>query len=74
MLTTSKIADVLEILSDGRWYMMKEIQQKAKIDEAQLEWIMDFLTEYGFIVRDEAGKKVRLDRTVQEFLAKTTTA
>jgi hypothetical protein len=53
---------------------MKEIQQKAKIDEAQLEWIMDFLTEYDFIVMDEAGKKVRLDKTVQEFLAKTTTA
>jgi DNA-binding IclR family transcriptional regulator len=71
---TSKIADVLEILSDGRWYTLKEVQQKAKIDEAQLEWIMDFLTEYDFTVKDEAGKKVRLDKTVQEFLAKITTA
>ena len=55
-------------------YTLKEIQEKAKIDEAQLEWIIDFLTEYDFIVKDEEGKKVKLDKAVQEFLAQITTA
>jgi DNA-binding IclR family transcriptional regulator len=74
MSTASKIATILEMLSDGRWYGLEEIHQRAKIDEAQLQRIMDFLDEYGFTVRDEAGKKVKLNRLVQEFLAQTPTA
>ena len=74
MLTTSKITSILEILSDGGWYTLEEIQKKAKIDEAKLQRIMDFLSEYDFIVRSGAGKTVRLNKLAQEFLAQTSTA
>jgi DNA-binding IclR family transcriptional regulator len=72
--TTSKVAEVLEMLNDGRWYELKKIQAKAKIDEAQLQQIMNFLIEYNFAVMDEKAKKVRLNRIAQEFLAQTSTA
>ena len=73
--TTSKIASVLEILSDGRWCTLEEIREKAKIGEAQLQRIIDFLNEYNFIVvRNGAGKSVKLNKMAQEFLAQTSTA
>jgi DNA-binding IclR family transcriptional regulator len=71
---TSKIASILEILSDGRWHALGEIRRMAKIDEAQLQPIMDFLKEYTFIMWDEAGKRVRLNKLAQEFLTQTSTA
>lgn len=65
---TSKIASILEILIDGEWHAIVEIRRIVEIDEAQLQPIMDFLNEYSFIVCDEAGKKVRLNKLTQEFL------
>lgn len=46
----------------------------AKIDESQLQPIMDFLKEYTFIMWDEAGNRVRLNKLAQEFLTQTSTA
>jgi uncharacterized protein YutD len=71
---TNKITSILEMLGDGRWHMLEEIREKLKIDDAQLRQITDFLNKYDFIVKDGAGKKVKLDRIVQEFLAETATA
>jgi hypothetical protein len=44
------------------------------MDEEQIRQIMDFLSEYDFLVRDEAGNRVRLQKVAQEFLAQTTTS
>jgi predicted transcriptional regulator len=72
--TTSRIDDVLEILSDGKWCLLTEIRQRAGVDEEQLRQIMDFLKEYDFIVWDKAEKKVKLNKMAQEFLTQTTSA
>jgi predicted transcriptional regulator len=72
--TMSKVAEVLEMLNDGRWCGLKKIQVEAKINEAQLQQIMSFLVEYNFVVMDEKAKKVRLNRIAQEFLAQTSSA
>jgi uncharacterized protein YutD len=64
----------LEVLSDGRWHMLEEIQQRAKVDDAQLQRITDFLKEYDFIVKDEAEDRIKLNKIVHEFLAETATA
>lgn len=62
------------MLSDGRWYTLRKIREKAGIDEKPLQQIMNFLNEYDFIVKDEAGKRVKLNKMIQEFLAQATTA
>jgi uncharacterized protein YutD len=64
----------LEVLSDGRWHMLEEIQQRAKVDDAQLQRITDFLKEYDFIVKDETENRIKLNKIVHEFLAETATA
>jgi DNA-binding IclR family transcriptional regulator len=71
---TSRIADVLDMLSDGKWYSLTEILQRARVHEDQLRQIMDFLKEYDFIVWDKTEKKVKLNRMAREFLAQTTSA
>lgn len=72
--TTSKIADILEILSDGKWHRLEEIQRVAEMDEDQVHWITEFLMEYMLIVPDGTKKKVKLDKTAQKFLTQPATA
>ncbi len=74
MTTSSKIAEILELLSDGKWRMLEEIQQKTKVDREQIQQIIEFLKEYDFVVLDETEKKIRLNKLAQKFLTQTTTA
>jgi DNA-binding IclR family transcriptional regulator len=73
-LTNSKIEDVLDMLSDGKWHMLMEIRERAKVDEEQIKQIIDFLKEYDFIAWDEREKRVRLKKMAQQFLAQKTSA
>jgi hypothetical protein len=68
---TSKIVGVLEILNDGKWHDLEEIQQKVGINESQGLYITEFLEEYEFIIFDEEKKKAKLNREAKKFLTKT---
>ena len=70
----SKIADVLETLSDGKWHKFEEIQRELEMDEDQFHSVTEFLKEYGFILMDETKRKAKLDKTTQRFLAQPATA
>ena len=65
---------ILEILNDGKWHTLNEIQQKAEIEQEQAEQAISFLEEYNFIITDEAKKKARLDQKTQQFLTRTATS
>ncbi|MEM2118188.1 MAG: hypothetical protein QW386_04120 [Candidatus Bathyarchaeia archaeon] len=65
---TSKISRILEILSDGEWHQLKEIQQEVNLNKKQLQQIIAFLKKYSFIIVDEENWKVKLEKTVQQFL------
>jgi DNA-binding IclR family transcriptional regulator len=65
----SKIAQVLEVLEDGRWHALSEIQEKTGLSESQIQQTVAFLKEYGFIVVNEAGREIKLEEIVREFLA-----
>jgi len=71
--TTSKIMKILEVLADGKWHMLNEVQQETKITKKQLQQIMDFLGQYSFTITDETKEKARLDKKAQDFLAQTAT-
>jgi predicted transcriptional regulator len=68
-VTGKKIAEVLEILNDGQWHSIDEIQSKAKLNENQSKKITDFLSEYDFITVDDDKRKVKLKESVRKFLA-----
>ena len=68
-MTGSKIASFLEMLGDGKWHLLEEIQRKSKIDKSQIRRIVSFLREYEFIIVDENSKSIKLEETVRKFLA-----
>lgn len=62
------------MLNDGEWHMLEEIRQKTRMDDNQIQSVIEFLKAYNFIVMDAAKKKMKLDETVRKFLAHTTTS
>jgi DNA-binding IclR family transcriptional regulator len=69
----SKIPMILEILSDGKWHEIKELQQRMELDEYKVQEITAFLNKYNFATLDDDNKKVKINRGFQKFLAQTTT-
>jgi hypothetical protein len=59
----------LEILSDGRWHMLEEIQQKVKLNSDQIQQIVAFLREYEFVIIDDLKKEMKLEKTVRKLLS-----
>ena len=59
--TTSKIASILEILGDGKWHRLLEIQQRIKTSRNNTKRIAEFLSEYEFIVIDRTRTRIRLN-------------
>jgi DNA-binding IclR family transcriptional regulator len=70
-ITASKIAEILETLSDGEWHRIDEIGQKMKLNETQIEKITTFLQEYDFVVTDAENKKIRIKESARKFLMQT---
>ena len=73
-MATMKIAEVLEMLEDGRWHTLKEIREKIKLSENKIQQIAEFLKGYGFVLMDEEKGWIKLDETVKEFLRQTATS
>ena len=56
---------ILEILKDGKWHSIKEIEEKTKLHEFKLQMVIDFLTNFNFV---EIKKDSREIKATQEFL------
>jgi DNA-binding IclR family transcriptional regulator len=69
----SKITMILEILRDGKWHGIEELQQRMELDEYKVQEITKFLNKYDFATIDGANKKVKINRGFQKFLAQTMT-
>ena len=69
----SKLAMVLDILSDGKWHGIDELQQRLELKEREVRKIATFLSKYDFVKSDEENRKVRINRDFQRFLAQTVT-
>jgi DNA-binding IclR family transcriptional regulator len=71
MLLGSEIALLLEILGDGKWHGLAELQRQAGLAEYKVHGIAEFLCRFDFAVVDEAYRKVKVKRDFQEFLMRT---
>jgi DNA-binding IclR family transcriptional regulator len=69
----SKLAMVLDILSDGEWHGIDELQQRLELDEREVRVIAAFLSKYDFAKSDEENRKVRINRDFQKLLSQTVT-
>jgi len=69
----SKIAMVLELLGDGKWHGVEELQRRLALDEREVQEIMTFLNKYDFVKIGKEHGKVKINRAFQKLLAQTVT-
>ncbi len=62
---------MLEVLRDGEWHVMEELQQLLELNQSQALEIVSFLHEYNLAAIDDQNKRVRIQKYFQEFLAQT---
>lgn len=67
----SKIAMILELLGDGKWHRIEELQQTLGLNEHKVKEVTTFLNEYAFVQIDEKHGKVKINRDFQKLLAQT---
>lgn len=66
---TSKIALVLEVLGDGKWHRLEDLQHQMDLTSDELGEIADFLGVYGFAEVDESKNRVKINRAFKKILA-----
>jgi predicted transcriptional regulator len=68
------MAEVLEILDDGRWHLISEVQTGTNLNASQSKEIIEFLNAYEFVAVDEKKNRVKLKEAVRKFLAQEVTS
>ena len=69
----SKITTILEMLSDGKWHGIEEVQLRLELNERKMQEITTFLNKYDFVKIDKEHGKVKINRNFQKLLAQTVT-
>jgi DNA-binding IclR family transcriptional regulator len=64
----SKVDLVLELLGDGKWHEVEEVQRNLKLDGLEVQEILEFLSKYELAEVDSEKGKVRLNRDFQKLL------
>ena len=65
-----KVEDILELLENGEWHDLKEIERKTRLQDLDIKSVTKFLAQYNFIKLDKEGKKAKLDSSTKDFLKK----
>jgi DNA-binding IclR family transcriptional regulator len=66
----SKISEILEMLGDGQWHRLEEIQERIELNEIQIQQITDFLRAYNFIETDRENKNVKINEEARRLVVK----
>jgi DNA-binding IclR family transcriptional regulator len=69
----SKITMILEMLGDGKWHEIEELQLRLGLNERKVQEITTFLNKYDFVKIDKEHGKVKINRNFQKLLAQTVT-
>ena len=72
-VVVSKITMILEMLDDGKWQEIEELQQRLGLNEHEVQEITAFLNKYDFVKIDKERRKVKINRNFQKLLAQTVT-
>jgi transcription initiation factor IIE alpha subunit len=64
-----KIAKLLEMLNDGKWHKLDEIQQRMKLKENDVQQIAQFLKEYNLVIVKETKKAIKLEENARRFFS-----
>jgi predicted transcriptional regulator len=68
------MAEVLEILDDGHWHLMSDVQTETNLNASQSKEIIEFLKAYEFVTVDQKKNRVKLKEAVRKFLTQEVTS
>ena len=69
----SKITIILEMIGDGKWHEIEELQLRLGLNEREVQEITTFLNKYDFVKIDKEHRKVKINRNFQKLLTQTVT-
>jgi hypothetical protein len=69
----SKIALVLQLLGDGEWHLIEELQECLGFSGFEVKELMGFLDKYGFATVDNLKLEVKVNSDFQKLLVQTAT-
>ena len=69
-----KITEILEILKDGKWHSLDEIQTEMHLNRNQIQQVIAFLREYRFVIISETQKKIRIEEEAKKFMTQRATS
>jgi len=61
---------ILQLLENGRWHHLSDIQKKTMLHRSKIEALTRFLANYNFIKIDDEKQKVKIDPSLKQFLAR----
>lgn len=61
---------ILELLENGKWHYIKEIEEKTHLNNGKVEMVTKFLATYNFVKVDEIKNRVKIDPSTNKFLKK----
>ncbi len=67
----STITVLLDMLGDGQWHNLAELQRQARLAGYKVQSVAAFLCRFDFAVIDETNEKVKVSRDFQDFLTRT---
>ena len=59
---------ILQLLENGKWHYLKDIEEKTQLNSCKVENVTKFLANYNFVKLDETEQKVKLDPPTNRFL------
>jgi hypothetical protein len=68
-LYSSKIVEMLiEILADGKWHSVHDIHISLNVTIEKLQSVLDFLSEYNFVIYEKDAGRVKVDPLLKELI------
>jgi hypothetical protein len=68
MLLAYKLQRLLEILGDGKWHEIAQIECSIDFTDTEIDEIMGFLGKYDFAKVDEAKRRVKINNDFKKIL------
>ena len=66
---SSKLGSILELLGDGKYHGVEELQEEIELSAEQTREILTFLTEYGFAEMNQRNEKARIRKDAKKLLS-----
>ncbi|MDQ1280274.1 MAG: hypothetical protein QG670_1537 [Thermoproteota archaeon] len=57
---------ILELLKDGKWHSVDTTVKKFSQQENLIEYILNFMEDYGFIEYDKTRNMIMMDIKIQQ--------